>query len=575
MVLKAHSIAAFLLIVAGASHATDTSSAKADASDAKRGAAVDALFAEYAQPGNPGAAVGIYRRGQRLYARGYGLANLEHAVPITSQTVFNLASVSKQFVAFSIALLAREGKVDLDADIRTYLPWMPDFGTRITVEQLVHHTGGLRDYIGLAALGGRDDSALVRQQHLLDLMQRQRALNFEPGSEYGYSNSGYALLAEIVRAASGQAPRAFMQERIFGPLGMTRTRLRDALSEVVPDYAIGYQRDKGGQGWARALYNRETIGPGNVLSSVEDLGRWAQHLASLAVKDPAFFAQITTSGQLSDGTPTHYGFGLFRQTLAGREVIMHTGGVTGFATVFTWFPAEDFAVIVLANRAVDASGLAEQLASLYLGVKDDAEVRGEPAVARPGPAELETLAGAYQSNSGPVLIFEAKDGGMFMRYRGVEVVPLVFWADGTFGFGGYRGVRFRPLRSAAGQVAALEEVPGTTTLGNGNRYSRATLVKASAAALAQFAGEYHSAEIDTRYTLAVESGQLALRSLWLTEPQFFVATTADRFEATPGPLAALSLSVQRDAAGAPTGLLFNYPGIRSLLVSKAASAALP
>lgn len=537
-----------------------------------RESAVDALLGAHQETGRPGMAVGIYRRGRLLYAQEYGLADLEHNVPNTAHTVFNLASVSKQFFAFSIALLAREGKVDLDADIRRYLPWMPDLGQRITVKHLVHHTSGLRDYIGLAALGGQDGGSLMRQQHVLNLLQRQRALNFAPGSEYEYSNSDYCLLAEILRSVSGQNPRDFMEARIFRPLGMTHTRVRDDLGEIVPNYAIGYEKRDGAGAWARAVYNRQAVGPGNILSTVEDLAKWAGDLANPTVGDRALMEQITAPGRLNDGTPVNYGFGLMRETVAGHRAIAHSGGISGFSAEFNYFPAEDFAVIVLANSGdADAGALAANVAGIYLSDDRKSSAPREPAVTRPARAELVALAGHYQNRDGRMIELEPQDQSMIARSASGRLGSLRFWADETFGLDSYRDDRFRRVRSPVGEIIALEEVrfdEGLSGSARGVRHLRVSPAPVSAAALSQLAGEYRSIEIDTSYTVAVESGRLTLSSLWLTEPQFFVPTTADHFDAQAGPLSELSLTVQRDAAGTTTGLILSQPGVRGLLLSK-------
>lgn len=185
--------------------------------------AVDAVFAEY-RPDAPGAAVSIYQGGKLIFSKGYGLADLEAGTPLTARTPIHVASVSKQFTAFAVALLAREGKADLDADVRTYLPWMPQFSEGIiTVRHLILHTSGLRDQWALFTLGGQEMQSRLRQQQIVNMVARQRSLNFTPGVEYSYSNTGYTLLAEVVKAVSGQTLREFTTEHMFKPLHMDST----------------------------------------------------------------------------------------------------------------------------------------------------------------------------------------------------------------------------------------------------------------------------------------------------------------------------------------------------------------
>jgi CubicO group peptidase (beta-lactamase class C family) len=282
-VSKRRFIAAGIVLGAVASGAVPARAAPAQARQ------LDAVFAALG-PNGPGAAVGIYRRGRLVYARGYGGADLDHSVPVTARTVFNVASLTKQFTAFSIALLARDGKLSLDADVQTYLPEF-SFGAPLTVSDLVHHMSGVRDYLVLAGLAGRGDADLLTQAQALALVRRQRALGFAPGTRFDYSNSNYVLLAEIVKRVSGKSLREFMRERIFAPLGMTATRLHDDLGLIEPGSATGYRPREGG-GWARAVYNHETVGAGNLLSTVGDLAyeltdeaerdRMPRHLLKLA-----------------------------------------------------------------------------------------------------------------------------------------------------------------------------------------------------------------------------------------------------------------------------------------------------
>lgn len=381
-----------------------------------REVAVDAVFAEMQRPDGPGAAVGIYRGGRLIYSRGYGIAEIEHNVPVTPQTVFNLASVSKQFTAFSIALLAREGKLDLQADIRKYLPYMPDFGERITVADLVHHRSGLRNYRVLGKLSGHDNDMVIRQQYVLNLMRSQRGLSFSPGTRYEYSNTGYVLLAEIVRAVSGKSLGEFMRERIFEPLGMRDTRLRDDLNSINPGYAAGYQLAQNGKSWRRSLSNRETSGPGNVLSTVGDLAKWAGHYTNPVLVDRAFIEQLWAPNTLRDGTSINYGFGLQPMSVIGHRVIMHGGGVSGYRSIFMLFPEDDFAIVLLANHLIPVSAKAEQLARIYLEPRPnrrlpppdvagrhvtacdlDAKRSNQPGTVQPSSREFAALAGDYRS----------------------------------------------------------------------------------------------------------------------------------------------------------------------------------
>lgn len=211
----------------------------ADHSPPTREQRVDALFAQFDRRDSPGVAVGIFQNGKVLYCRGYGMADLEQGVAIGPDTIFHVASVSKHFTAFAVALLARDGKLRLDDDVRTYLPYVPDFGSVIRVRHLIHHTSGLRDQWDLFALGGKSFSDVLDTRQVINMISRQRTLNFTPGSATEYSNTGYTLLGEIVHATSGQTLREFTTQRMFQPLGMTHTFFYDDVTEIVPGREIG------------------------------------------------------------------------------------------------------------------------------------------------------------------------------------------------------------------------------------------------------------------------------------------------------------------------------------------------
>src|SRR5688572_16331685 len=241
--------------------------------DAPPAARVDAVFKEYDSATSPGCAVAVYQDDKILYKRAYGMANLDHDVPLTTSTVFHVASVSKQFTATAILLLAQDGKLSLDDDIRKHLPELPDFGRTITIRQLANHTSGIRDQWDLLGLAGwRYSRDLITDDDVLELLTRQKGLNFVPGSRHMYSNSGFTLLAVIVSRVSGTTFRAFTTERIFAPLGMTSTHFRDTFNEIVKNQAYGYTPF--GQTFRLSVTNFDTAGATSLLTTVEDMAKW-------------------------------------------------------------------------------------------------------------------------------------------------------------------------------------------------------------------------------------------------------------------------------------------------------------
>ena len=235
-------------------------------------ARVDSIFAQFSSGLTPGAAVAVVRNGTIVLSKGYGHADLEHKVPITGTSVFDVASVSKQFAGLAIAMLVEQGKVSLTDDIRKYIPEMQDFGRKITIGHLVHHTSGLRDWPGTLALAGWRFDDVISFDHILTMAFNQRTLNFDPGSEYMYSNTGYNLLAEVVRRVTGKSFREWTDQQLFKPLGMTRSHFRDDHTEIFPDRVLGYGRAD--DGWRATGNNLMALGSSSLFTTAEDLARW-------------------------------------------------------------------------------------------------------------------------------------------------------------------------------------------------------------------------------------------------------------------------------------------------------------
>ncbi|MBL8267469.1 serine hydrolase domain-containing protein, partial [Steroidobacter sp.] len=374
-------------------------------------AKVDAIFAEYARPGSPGVAVGIYRGGKQIYSAGYGYADLASNVAITPHTPFQIASTSKQFAAFSAVLLERDGKLDLDADLRDYLPYVPDFGRKITPRHLIYHTSGLRDQWDLFLLGGRSMSDRLRQSQIVTMVKRQRGLNFAPGAGFEYSNTGYTLLAELVGAVSGQTLREFSDTRIFRPLGMRDTFFSDDLSEIIPNRAHSYEQRDGK--WHLAPLNYETVGATGLYATVEDLLRWAANFTRPVVGDAALIREFSEMGKLDDGSAIPYGFGLKRMTFSGHEAVYHNGSDAAFRSQFAYFPEQDFAVVLLANNGMNLQPAFEKVIAAYLPAATTQN--SLPALTTPEPSLVDALQGTYLTPGGSTVLLSKGAHGLVLQ----------------------------------------------------------------------------------------------------------------------------------------------------------------
>ncbi len=328
---------------------------------------VDSIFAPFTSGRSPGCAVGVTRDGALAFAKGYGLADLQHRAPIAPDTRFYIASVSKQFTAMSVVLLAQDGRLSLDDSIRRWVPEVPSFGRPITIRQLLHHTSGLRDYMTLLAVSGWPRDGELTEKQFLDLVRRQKSLNFAPGDEFLYSNTGYALLSIVVKRASGQSLRDFAAARIFKPLGMTRTEFRDDHTQAIPQRAIGYEMTETGA-YQEIQPKVDVVGDAGVYSTVADLAKWDANFSDPIVGGPEGVATMLEPGVLNNGQRVPYGLALTLGELRGMKTVAHSGSYGGYPSTVLRFPEVNIGVITLCNTSTASASLAEQVGSLMLGV---------------------------------------------------------------------------------------------------------------------------------------------------------------------------------------------------------------
>ena len=401
---------------------------------------VDELFAEWDGATAPGAVVGIFMDGRIIYSKGYGLANLDYDIPITPQSVLRIGSISKQFVAMCIAILADQGKLSLDDDIRTHIPEMPDYGNQITIRHLLHHTSGIREYLTLVNLIGKPEGSVFgyTTRELVELLSRQQNLNFEPGSQFSYTNSGYFLLAEIITRVSGMKASAFAQENIFEPLGMTQTRFYDDPNTIIRNQAFGYSPNRDG-GYRLDILRSDVIGDLGVITTVEDFLHWDNNFYEnkLGAGTNELIRMMFTRGRISNGEELSYALGLEFDSYRGLKTMGHGGSAVGYVAEFLQFPEQRFSVVILSNLSSFRPGrLARQIADLYLAdqlseVQTSNErdrIRPEtPApVERPTP-ELEPFIGDFYSEELDfVYSFIVEGSTLQLEIRGskIELAPL-------------------------------------------------------------------------------------------------------------------------------------------------------
>ena len=325
---------------------------------------LDTIFAQFTST-SPGCAVGVYKDGAIAYARGYGVASLEHDAPVTPKTVFYVGSISKQFTAMAAALAMKQGKLAYEDSIRKYLPELPPYADAVQIRHLIHHTSGLRDYNTLLAIAGRRDEDAWNNAMVLKMTARQKALNFAPGSEYLYSNTGYTLLATVVERATGVAFAEFADREIFTPLGMASTHYHVDATRLVRGRALGYGgRDRA---WTLDTPINERAGAGGVYSTVEDLQKWDENFYTGRVGGAEVLKQIQTPGRLNDGKALTYAWGLDVTEYRGLPVVEHGGALGGYRAHLMRFPQRHTSVAVLCNlsSAVPAT-LARRVAEQFM-----------------------------------------------------------------------------------------------------------------------------------------------------------------------------------------------------------------
>jgi len=465
---------------------------------------IDALFASFTAPGSPGCAVGVMRGGQLVHGRGYGLANLEHGIPITPTTTFYIASVSKQFTAMAVALLANEGKLDLDADIHDYLPFVPDFGHRITAKHLLYHTSGLRSDIFLLIAAGYRMEDIITQEDLLRLVCRQRELDFLPGEEFSYCGTGYALLTEIVASVGGVPFAEYCWEQIFAPLGMSSTRFETDPLALISERAGTYFPVGEGE-YKRTILTTGLVGGTGIYTTIDDLALWDANFYTGNVGGDSVLSMMQTPGTLNSGKELRYAFGLAIDSHRGRKVLSHAGAGSGVNCYMMRLPDERLTVAILGNsNAVRGPTLARSVADVLLNIEGEhaaaASASGRRQVIDLADAGLESRAGRYfNPTTGALIELPLRDGKLTLYgYElSAETEDAFFIPEHP-----EATVRFREAHGTTHATVDIGEGPTT--------YDRITPVVPASQELAEYAGTYYSPEVDTTWTIELDGDRLVV-----------------------------------------------------------------
>jgi CubicO group peptidase (beta-lactamase class C family) len=465
---------------------------------------IDNLFRQWDNPGTPGCAIAIIRNDSILYKKGFGSANLEYGIPITPETIFHMASVSKQFTAFSIVLLEQQGKLKLDDDIHKYLSWFPDMGKKITIRNLLNHTSGIRDQWQLLAISGTRLDDVITQEHIVKILSRQKELNFEPGERYLYSNSGFTLLAEIVKSVTGQTLRAFTDSAIFKPLGMTHTHFHDNYEEIEKNRSYSYDRIDSTH-FSNSILSYSNAGATSLFTNIDDMALWIMNFYNHKVGDQKDIGRLTEKGKLNNGKETDYALGIAVDKQNGWRRLQHTGGDAGYRTFISVFPDLKMGFLVFSNLGdFNPYGKAFEISQFFIS---DTAVKRPVAVTKNDssvavlkePQYLKKFTGDFISDDGMRLNLIIKNDKLYANLGGRDYL-LIKQSQDTFA-----ALLFPNRKLVFSQKAKKPTVDFIDERGQEHRMNPfspdATFTDKQ---LEAYTGEYYCPELDCKYGIVLK-----------------------------------------------------------------------
>lgn len=484
----------------------------------------DSLFAAYNSQNTPGCAVAVVREGKVLFEKCYGMANLEHDISITPATVFDMASISKQFTGLAISMLEQEGKINVNDDIRKYLPEMPDFGKKITISHLLHHTSGIRDWSEALILAGWREDDLFSFDDIMRMVKHQKELDFEPGSRYSYSNTGYNLLAAVVEKVSGKPFTEWVAEHIFKPLKMNTARFCDDQNIIVKNIAASYRQTK--NGYVKTNDPLTAYGSSSLLGSLKDLISWTTCFDERITKKDPVYMRMLEDMKLTGGDSAHYGYGLGLDNEEGLMKISHSGSWAGFRAMHVYYPQQHLSIILLANNQnLPHRVCTRQLADFLLQRPKPAS----QAIIKNAPAVTidQTLAqkytGTYQLDSNWFITVNIKDNQLVCRTNGEYTCPMSARSDSVFWVDAYNNVI--SFVKDEGQYSLLFK----TIVAKRFNYTEPSIDQ-----LKQYEGDYYSEELATSYHVYVKKGKLWMYHIRTGDLAFFPDPPGDTFSCILG-----------------------------------------
>ena len=524
------------------------------------------LFLPYSGPDNAGGVVGVIQDGKVIFSSAHGMANLTYAIPYQVNTPSNIGSVSKQFTAMAILLLEKQGKLSLEDDVREYIPELPDLGQVVTLRNMLNHTNGFREVYNLMPMTGWKGEDVLLREEVLEILKRQEELQAAPGEEYNYNNSAFIMLAEIVERISGQTFPEFMEEQVFGPLGMRSTVVRPDPATVVPEASQGYVADSAGFHIAGDLY--ASYGAGGIYTTVEDFSKWMGNFADPVVGDRELIARMVHRDTLNNGDTLSYGLGIGVDEIRGLVAYTHGGADIAHRAYLMYFPELNAGAVAMSNNAVfDPAHVAYEMAAFYFGQEmeqagkakqgpedegeemeenaEEAEDGEEASIEVPYPV-LESYAGDYMiKGMGYVLSFSMKEGELKLTTEGQPETRMIPLSQTKFKYEGIEAwIEF--MKDARGKVNGAVHTQGGQDL----ECERVPPYDPGPEVLLEYQGRYLSQELETFYTLELRDSTLVVL-IQNTEPIELSALKVDLYK---GDVFFLSeIQFLRDEAGTVTG----------------------
>jgi CubicO group peptidase (beta-lactamase class C family) len=469
--------------------------------------AIDSVFTEWNKPNTPGCALGIIKDGELIYAKGYGLANMEYDIPNSPASVFRIGSTSKQFTAACIVLLAEKGKLNLDDNLKSIFPDFPDYAESITVRHLLNHTSGIRDYLQLAYLKGFGDDDYYTDDDIMNWLVNQSELNFKPGEEFLYSNSGYWLLGQIVNKVSGMNMADFAQKEFFEPLGMNNTHFHNDHTQIVKNRASGYVPDKS-EAYKISMTTLDMIGDGGIFTTINDIKKWDDAYYESRVLSREFWSMMTQQGVLNNGEVIDYASGLMISKYKGLKTVRHGGAFVGFRAELLRFPEQKITIAIFANRGdANPSRMANQVADIILNEEFIEEgINKDKKIDSPEKEfQLNQLVGNYEVQPGIIISLSIKNDSLnVLQIWNKSTYNIAKVSGNTFQIPGEKDLSFTFSNLTEGHTQTLSILQG----GRETKAERKRDVDVSGIDLNNYSGSYYSKELNVTYNFKVEDGIL-------------------------------------------------------------------